>query len=245
MASSCSLQFLLNITAQSKGLKKRIIVIGLAIFVCQAAFAQVRFSIATDISLLRNFSPHQKFWAFGQGVESDFHFSKKNSGYAWLNYHTQGAFTNRFTATADSSFTVPQKLSYNLKGKWRFRQVSLGLKHYFKGGFDVENDWNIYGAIGFGLMFTRVENELLTPVDTSLYTLSPAPVIGTDDFKRLTLDLGMGAEYPLAAGIFLYGDVRTTLPASDYPSPLLHDTRRVPLPLSANAGIRILFSFGE
>src|SRR6476660_2674696 len=114
MASSCSLHFLLNITAQSKGLKKRIIVIGLAICVSQAVFAQVRFSIATDISLLRNFSPRQKFWAFGQGVESDFHFSKKNSGYAWLNYHTQSAFTNRFNATADSSFTVPQTPGYNV-----------------------------------------------------------------------------------------------------------------------------------
>lgn len=226
-------------------MKKGILLFSLVALVCGTAMAQVRFSIATDISLLRNFSPRQKFWAFGQGVEADFHFSKKNSGYAWLNYHTQGAFTNRFTATADSLNTVPQTVGYDVKGKWRFRQVSLGLKHYFKGGYDVEDDWNIYGAVGFGLMFTRVQNELLTSVDTSLYSLAPAPVMGADDFKRLTLDLGIGAEYPLAAGIFLYGDVRTTLPTSDYPSPMLHDTRRVPLPVSGNAGIRILFSFGE
>ena len=77
--------------------------------------AKVRFSIATYISLLLNFSQRQKFWAFGQGVEADFHFSKKNSGYAWLNYHTQGAFTNRFTATADSLNTQVEAIADSAK----------------------------------------------------------------------------------------------------------------------------------
>jgi hypothetical protein len=210
-----------------------------------AAFTQVRFSIATDVSLLRNFSPQQKFWSFGQGVEGDFHFSKKNTAYAWINYHTQGSFTNSFIATAKSPGTTPQEVSYNITGKWRFRQVSLGWKHYFKGAFNAEQNFNLYGAAGFGLLFSKVTNIFSFQPDTSVYQLPPAPIVGSDEFKRLTFDLAAGAEYPVASGIFLYSDVRVSLPASSYPSPFFHNEKRVPLPVMLNAGIRILFGFEE
>ena len=81
--------------------------------------------------------------------------------------------------------------------------------------------------------------------DTSLYQLAPTPVAGSDEFKRLTVDLAAGAEYPLASGIFLYGDVRTSLPASGYPSPFFHNPNQVPFPVMLNLGIRILFGFEE
>lgn len=122
------------------------------------------------------------------------------------------------------------------------KQVSIGLKHYFKGSYDAEKDWNLYGLAGFGLLFNGVENTLLTSVDTSLYALAPTPVEGNGNFRRLTLDLGMGAELPLGGDFFVFGDVRTVLPTSFYPSPYLHRLSDVPMPVLVNLGVRILFS---
>lgn len=226
-------------------MKKSFFIFAFLLFVQPVIFAQVRFSIATDVSVLHNFSPHQKFWSFGQGVEGDFHFSKKNTLYAWINYHTKGSFTNTFVANAKASSTAPAAINYEVKGKWGLRQVSVGWKRYFKGSFNEENNLTIYGTAGFGLLFSKVQNALLTVVDTSLYTIQPTPVFGNDEFKRLTIDLAIGTEYPLASGIFLYGDVRTSLPASDYPSPFFHDQKRIPLPVMLNIGIRVLFGYDE
>lgn len=210
-----------------------------------AAFTQLPVSIATDVSILHNFSPHQKFWAFGQGVEANFHFSKKNTVYGWLNYHTKGSFTNSFIADAKSSATNPATIGYNVKGKWGMRQVSLGWKHFIKGSYNEENTWNLYAAAGFGLLFSNIQNTLLTVVDTSSYQLKPSPALGSGNFKRLTVDLSLGIEYPLTSGFFLYGDLRTSFPASDYPSPFFHDQQQVPLSLMFNTGIRILFGSDE
>ena len=207
----------------------------------QTAFTQVAFSVATDVSLLRNFSPQQKFWSFGQGVEGNFHFSKKNTAYAWVNYHTKGSFQNNFIAIAKSPSTSPAQTPYTVKGKWQFRQVSLGWKHYFRGAFDAEEGFNLYGTAGFGLLFSKIENSIISLPDTSLYNLSPTPVTGSDEFKRLTLDLAAGVELPLGPGIFLYTDIRTSVPTSDYPSPLFHNQKHIPLPVMLNAGMRILF----
>lgn len=210
-----------------------------------SAFAQLRFSIATEVSLLRNFSPHQKFWAFGQGVEGDFHFTKKNTLYAWIDYHTKGSFSNSFMAPAKSPGTSPEAFPYTVKGKWGMRQVSIGWKHYMKGSFNESSGWNLYGAAGFGLLFSKIQNSLETRLDTATYQLLPAPAMGAGNFKRLTLDLSLGVEYPVADGFFLYGDLRTCLPSSDDPSSYFHDQQRVPLPLMINAGLRILFGYDE
>jgi hypothetical protein len=99
----------------------------------------------------------------------------------------------------------------------------------------------MYGAAGFGLLFSKAENNLASPLNTALYTAAPEPVLGSGEFKRLTADFSLGLEYPLAPGIFLYSDLRTSIPTSDYPSPFFHNQKNVPLPLSLNAGIRILF----
>ncbi len=205
------------------------------------AFTQVAFSVATDASLLRNFSPQQKFWSFGQGVEGDFHFSKKNTAYAWINYHTKGSFHNNFMATAKSPSTSPTQTSYTMTGKWQFRQVSLGWKRYFRGAFDAEEGFNLYGAAGFGLLFSKIQNAIVSLPDTSLYELPPTPVTGSGEFKRLTLDLAAGVEFPVGPGIFLYSDIRTSVPTSDYPSPLFHNNEHIPLPVMLNLGMRILF----
>jgi len=220
-------------------LKKLIAVIFL--FSSVVAGAQIRFSIAPDLSLLRNFSPEQKFWSLGATVRANFHFSKKQTAYAWISYYTPGRFENNFTATAKSSGTVPSSLPFIASASWKNNEVSLGWKHYFKGSFDAESGWSLYGTAGFGLMFTRVENSFAPAIDTGLYA---APVrSGNSEFYRLTVDLGTGAEFPVGGNFFLYGDIRTWLPASDYPSPYLHSNKNVPLPLILSGGLRILFGY--
>jgi hypothetical protein len=219
---------------------KRMYLSFLFLLVSVAALAQVRFSFATDLSVLRNFSPNQKFWALGSTVQGNFHLSGKDGVYAWVSYYTPGRFNTNYSAQARQPATVPQSVSYRVRSRWAYNNISVGWKHYFKGSFAEENTWGLYGLAGFGLQFNKVENVYSTFFDTSAYALqSPAPGVG--NFKRLTLDLGIGVEYPVGGDFFIYSDLRTWLPASDYPSPWLHDPKRVPLPLTLGAGLRILF----
>jgi hypothetical protein len=215
-----------------------------AIIFCVCSYntrAQVRFSIAPDLSLMRNFSPQQKFWSLGGTVQGNFHFNKKQSAYAWLSYYTPCKFQNNFTAAAKSSNTFPSVLPFKASATWKNNEVSLGWRHYLKGGFDAENEWCLYSIAGLGLMFSKVANIFAPAVDTSLYytpTLS-----GNGKFYRLTLDLGLGAEFPIGGNFFLYGDARTWLPASDDPSPYLHSNKNVPLAVIVSGGMRILFGY--
>ena len=62
---------------------------------------------------------------------------------------------------------------------------------------------------------------------------------GSEHFKRLTLDVSLGAEILLGAGIYLYTDVRTWIAASDYPSPYLYNNK-MPRTGMVNGGIRVL-----
>ena len=204
--------------------------------------AQIQVSIASDASLMRNLSPKQEFWAFGQTIQGNFHFTRKETGYLWIAYYTPGKFKNTYTAFEKLVGTNPPQIPYTVSGRWLPRQVSLGWKHYFKGSFDADGSWNLYGIAGFGLMVSTVQNTFNTTIDTSVYNIPSSPVSGNGSFKRLTFDLGLGAEYPIGADIYLYGDIRTWLPASDNnPSPYFHNGKNVPLPLMINAGIRILF----
>jgi hypothetical protein len=206
---------------------------------CVFSHAQVGFSFATDISLFHNFSPDQQFWAVGETVQSNIHFSKKQSAYAWISYYTPAKYSNDFTASAKSATTTPSTIPFTATAQWKTGHVSVGWKHYFKGSYDAETGYNIYSIAGFGLMFTKVENTFSAPVDTSLYS---APTLaGTDKIYRLSLDLGLGLEYPISGNFYLYGDLRTWLPTSDYPSPYLHNNKNVPLPAIVSLGLRIPF----
>ena len=197
--------------------------------------------MAQDLTLMRNFSPRQKFWTLGTTVQANFHFNKKETGYAWLNYYIPGKFRNEFTATAKSPTTVPSTIKFRAAANWRNNEVSLGWKHYFKGGYDAETAWNLYSIAGFGLMFTRVDNSFTPAIDSSLY--NTPTLAGSSEFYRLTVDLGAGAEFPVGGNFFLFGDVRTWIPTSDYPSPYLHSNKNVPLPFMLSAGMRILFGY--
>jgi hypothetical protein len=90
-------------------------------------------------------------------------------------------------------------------------------------------------------MFTTAQNVYDQSVDTALYQLPATPVEGINKFNRLILDLGAGVEFPLGGNFYLYGEARTWIPTSDYPSPLLHNNRNVPLPAMLSLGLRICF----
>lgn len=210
------------------------------LFAVKTGAAQVAaFSLSTDAALLRSFSEGQRFWAFGQTVSGNFHFDPQWTGYATISYFTNGRFKNSFTATAKDS-AQPAQVGYTARSHLRFRQLSLGFKYYLKGAYNQEQSWNLYGLGGFGLMFGSVENFYSQQIDTSRYHVPQQSLEGSADFKRLTFDLGLGAEALLGAAVYLYADLRTWIPASDFPSPYLYNNN-MPRNLSVHGGIRVLF----
>ena len=203
--------------------------------------AQIPFSVATNLSGLRSLSPKQNFWAIGQKVQANFHFAPRQTAYASLEYYTEGKFKNNFTAVSRSATASPQKINYIATGRLTYRQLSLGLKHYFSGTFNQPAGISFFGLAGFGFLFARASKSSSIAFDTSLYN-SPV-TFGQGKIKRLTFDAGVGAEVPLGGNFYAFADVRTWLPASSNPSRYLHNDDRVPLTLIAGAGLRILFGF--
>ena len=203
------------------------------------AFAQ--YSVATDGSLLRNLKEQQKFWVFGQTVQLNLYPSgEKNAVYAWISYYTTGNFTNNFVAAAKNAGTTPQEIHYTAHTGLRYRQLSVGWKHYFIGAYNSENIWNAYGYGGFGLLLGKVSNSFDKPVDSALYIIPP-PIEGSSGFKRLTIDAGLGVEFPLGTTVFVYTEARTWLPSSHYPSKYLYKSNHnIPEVIAINLGLRIL-----
>jgi hypothetical protein len=200
---------------------------------------QTRFSLATDVSLLRSFKKEQQFWAIGQTVHGHFHFTPKDGAYAWISYYSEGRVRNTVTATAKLPATTPQEIAYQNNGELRFKHISLGWKRYFAGTCNEEKLWNFYGYAGFGLMLGAVTNTHSVGIDTNTYDV---PVLsGKANFKRLTFDLGTGIEKQLGGDVYLYIEARALVPASDYPSKYLFVNDNAPFTGSANLGIRILF----
>jgi len=220
----------------------KIIIAALFVLLSFTALSQ-QYSFVTDLSVLRNFSPNQKFWSIGQNFQANINISKKESAYIGFAYFRNGSFRNYFLTHARSSSTTPQDLPYKVTGTWGMREISLGWKHYFKGAYDAEEGWNLYGVAGFGFMYARVNNTYNTIIDTTLYMQPLAPASGNGKLNRLTFDLGLGYEYPMGGNFFIYGEGKTWLPASNYPSPYLHSNRKVPFPVIASLGIRILFGY--
>jgi hypothetical protein len=203
-------------------------------------YSQVEFSIGTGLSGLRNFSPKQQFWAYGQTLRTNFHFSPKQTAYAWMDYYTDGAFTNKFIATAKPGVLAPSQLPFTATGRLTYRHFSLGWKHYFRGSYAADNGINIYSLAGFGFLFARLSNQLSTAIDTSRYLAPTLPANGTS-LKKLTFDAGLGAELPIGGSFFVVADARTWLPASSNTSPYLHEQKNVPLPVMISLGMRVLF----
>jgi hypothetical protein len=202
------------------------------------ASAQSQIGLSTGLSLLRSLSPSQTFWTVGQTVSVNLHFAPQQTAYASLDYYRERGFTNNFIATAKSPATLPQTIPFNATGRLRYRQISLGLKHFFRGAYDARGV-SLYGLAGFGFLFARATNTVSVAVDTTAYH---TPVVsGKGGIKRLTFDVGLGAEVHAGSFLYLVGSVRTWLPSSHHSSPLLHNSNRVPLALMASAGVRLLF----
>jgi hypothetical protein len=225
--SKCPLFFLRRIT----------LLIIIASSTC-LVFGQTQFSLATDLSVLRSFKQSQRYWAVGQTLHLHFHFTPRDAAYAWLSYYSEGRFKNEIAAPAKSPSTIPQLMRFNNAAAMRFRHVSVGWKHYLKGGSNHVKGLNTYGYAGFGLMLGTITNTHSVQVDTSQYLLPVEP--GKANFKRLTLDLGLGIEVHLGADIYMYLEGRGLIPTTDYPSRHLFVNDNAPFTAAANIGFRVL-----
>ena len=200
---------------------------------------QMQFSIATDLGAQRSLKKEQRFWSVGQTVHAIFNLTPKEGVYVWFSYYTNGNFKNNLTATAKSGLTTPQEIDYVNQSKLRFKHISIGYRKYLVGACDIEKGWNLYATAGLGLLPGRITNVHTVIIDTSLYNV---PVLsGIANFKRLTVDLGLGYEKPIGADFFLYAEGRAWIPASDYPSKYLFVNDKAPLTAMFNIGLRILF----
>ena len=204
-------------------------------------FAQVKFSAATDISLLHNFDPQQKFTVAGLTILPQWHLDKKNTVYAWLNFHWKGKYENTLIATAKSPTTQPQTISFSNQSEMKLKQISFGFKRYLIGSYNRLEKFNLYAAAGFGLMYGNASNMFSSNIDTALYTIQYNVVHGSGDFKRLTFDITGGVEFPFSYEFYIYSEIRMYIPTTDYPSKYLLNNSHSPFLCGINLGLRILF----
>lgn len=124
----------------------------------------------------------------------------------------------------------------------RLRQFSVGIKKYLIGSFDKLENFSLYGTAGFGLIIGTALNNFSTPVDTSRYTVQNNVVNGSGDFKRLTLDLATGIDFPVSYEVFIYTEIRMHIPTTNYPNSYLLKNSNAPFLGGINIGIRVLFN---
>jgi len=146
-------------------------------------FAQVKFSAATDISLLHNFDPQQKFTVLGLTIMPQWHLDEKNTMYAWLNFHWKGKYENTLIATANSPTTQPPTISFSNQSEMKLKQISFGFKRYLIGSYNHLEKFNLYAAGGFGVIYGNASNIFSTNIDTSLYTIQYNVVHGSGILK--------------------------------------------------------------
>ncbi|MBM3417190.1 MAG: hypothetical protein FJY20_12335 [Bacteroidetes bacterium] len=221
-------------------MKKHISILGLTLAAATSVFSQqTRFSIATDLSVQHNFKKEQRFTVIGHTVQVQVHLTPKEGIYVWFVYYSNGKFKNNLTATAKSPVTVPQQINYVNSANMRLKQFSIGWKKYLIGNAEAEKGINIYAHAGFGLLLGRIENTHSTGINTADYNV---PVIsGRANFKRLTIDPGLGVEKHLGSDIFLYGEARVWIPTDGYPSRYIYINDRAPWAGMLSAGLRVLF----
>jgi len=203
-------------------------------------FAQnPRFSLATDAGIQRNFKKEQRYWAAGHTTQAQFHITPKNGVYVSFAYYSPGRFNNNITAIAKSQQTTPQQINYTNTSKMSLKHLSIGWKKYLKGTPDIEKGWNMYTNAGLGLLLGRVDNSHSVGIDTALYAV---PVLsGRGNFKRLTLDLGLGWEVPVGGDMYFYTEGKVWVPTTNYPSKYIFVNSNAPLVVMLSGGIRIIF----
>ena len=204
--------------------------------------AQVKFSVASDISFLRNFDGRQKFTVVGQTVIPQWHFDEKSTFYVWFSYHSNGKYKSTLLASAKSPPTQPQTISFTNQSEMRLRQFSIGIKKYLIGSYDKLENFSLYVTGGFGLIIGTASNTFSRFIDTSLYTVQNNVVHGVGDFKRLTLDISGGIDFPVSYEILIYTEVRMHIPTTNYPNSFLLKNSNAPFLGGINLGIRVLFN---
>jgi len=198
------------------------------------------FSVSTDLSLLRSFQKNQQFNAIGNCIRFTSHITPQDGFYAWLSFYGSKDVYAVAEATAKDPSTQPQTLSFTNRSSIRIRNISLGWTHYFVRTMKEENQiFGLYGQAGFGLLFGRVKNLFVDAVDTAFYSTTLRP--GSSGFKRLTLDLGLGAEKNIGGEVFLFLETRCYVPASSYENPYLFVNKNAPLTGTLHLGLRVLF----
>jgi hypothetical protein len=220
---------------------KKITLILLLAFSSTAGYCQYpQLSVATDLGLQKSFKKDQQYLAIGQTINALIHLTPKEGMYVWFAYYSNGKFKNDVTATAKSVLTTPQQINYINDVKMRIKHFSMGYRKYIVGSADAEVKWNLYGYAGLGILMGRAENIHSVFIDTAIYNV---PVrSGKGNFKRLTLDLGIGWEIPLGGDFFFYAEGRTWIPTTGYPSKYLFVNNNAPVVGMVNAGLRILFN---
>ena len=203
--------------------------------------AQIRFSMATDASILRSYQSTQKFWAFGQTVNANFHLTPVHGVYLFVSYYSPGEFVNQVKATARQPFTNPQQIDINNRAEINYKTISVGYKRYLKGNAYAEEKWNLYGYAGFGLIMANARNNYQMNLDTSVYEPPASPVNAEGRFQRLTIDIALGGELPIRGDLYLYLEGRSWILTSQYPTNLLLENKNAPKLFAANFGLRILF----
>jgi hypothetical protein len=220
-------------------LNRRIIILTLFLFSLTVANAQSRFSLSTDVSALRSLKKGQRYWAAAHTTILNFHITQKDGIYVWLAYTVGGRFKNSLVANAKTALITPQQISYTNTSVMKLKTLSIGWKKYLKGAPDAETKWNLYGTAGFGLLFGNVTNTRSVIIDTSQYNVPIQD--GSAHFKRLTLDLGLGAEWPIGGDLYLYSEARTWIPTPGYPSSYILVNDHTPLTGLVCIGLRLLF----
>jgi hypothetical protein len=221
-------------------LKKFFLILTLSCLLNTVVHSQyTRFSIATDLSVQHSFKKEQRFTVIGQTVHAHFHLTPKDGIYVLFAYYSNGNFENNLSATAKSSVTVPQQILYVNNANMRLKQFSAGWKKYLKGTAEAESGWSLYAYAGFGLLLGRVENAHSVVIDTAVYDV---PVIsGRANFKRLTLDPGLGFEKYLGGDLYIYTEGRLWIPTDGYPSRYIYVNEKAPWTGMFGVGLRVLF----
>lgn len=195
--------------------------------------------MATDLSIQRSVKKGQQYWAIGHTTTAHIHFTPKDGIYVSFAYYSNGKYKNNITATAKSGSTVPQQVNYVNSGNMRLKQFTTGWKKYLKGNAEAESGWNLYAYAGFGLLLGRVENTHSVGIDTTVYNV---PVLsGRANFKRLTLEPGIGWEKFLGGDLYMYMEGKVWIPTEGYPSKYIFVNAHAPWTAMISAGLRVLF----
>ena len=222
---------------------KHILKIAFAVWLLTAALGlqaqNTRFSMATDLSVQHSFKKEQRFTAIGQTTYLHIHIAPKDGFYASFAYYSNGKFSNNLSATAKLVSTTPSQISYVNKANMRLKEFSMGWKKYLLGNAMSDKGINIYASAGFGLMLGRVENSHSVGIDTALYDV---PVLsGRANFKRLSIDPGIGFDRNIGADIYLYAEGRIWIPTDGFPSRYIYINDRAPWTGMASLGLRVMF----